>query len=124
MNTVSIQQHLKLLDALSIVIPSCCEESRLGCHQLALSRREALGIFWTSPDGMGGNLVPVGPQVLNLLVVGPLVRHVERGRDRAAVRVLAARLEHLLVQLAVNVVDRVVEGEEHQLRSGLGCDAA
>ena len=68
--------------------------------------------------------MPVCPQVLNLLVVGPLVRNVERGGDRTAVGVLAARLEHLLVQLSVNVVDGVVEGEEHQLRGGLGFDTA
>ena len=83
-----------------------------------------MNIFWSSPDGVGGNLVPVCPQVLNLLVVGPLVRHVERGGDRTAIRVLAARLEHLLVQLTVNVVDGVVEGEEHQLRGRLGFDTA
>ena len=80
--------------------------------------------MWCSPDGVGCDLVAVGPQVLHLLVVGPLVRHVERGRDRTAVGVLATRLKHFLVQFAINVVDRVVKGEQHQLGSGLGLEVA
>ena len=66
----------------------------------------------------------VGVQVLHLLVVGPLVRHVERGSDRAAVRVDPVILEHVLVQALVEVVDRVVEGEQDKLRYVLGFQTA
>ena len=66
----------------------------------------------------------VGVQVLHLLVVGPLVRDVEGGRDRAAVGVDAVVLKHVLVQALVEVVDRVVEGEEDKLRRVFGPDAA
>lgn len=58
----------------------------------------------------------VGVQVLHLAVVGPFVRHVEGGRDGAAVGVDASALEQRLVKTLVQVVDGVVEGEQHNLR--------
>jgi hypothetical protein len=51
----------------------------------------------------------VGVQVLNLTVVSPFVRHVEGGRDGASIGVDAAASEEILVQLLVQVIDRIVE---------------
>ena len=58
----------------------------------------------------------VGVQVLDLTVVGPLVRDVERRRDRAAIRILATIFEQVRVELAIEVVDGVVERQQHYLR--------
>ena len=66
----------------------------------------------------------VGPQVLHVRVVGPLVRQIERSRDRTAVGVLATLLEHFLVQPAVDLAHGVVEGEQYELRNFLGKQAA
>ena len=55
-------------------------------------------------------------EILHLAVVGPLVRDVERGRDRAAVRVVAALFEQVGVEALVQVVHRVVERQQHYLR--------
>lgn len=57
----------------------------------------------------------VGVEVLHLAVVRPLVGHVEGGTDGTAVGVDASLLEQVHVQLLVQVVDRVVEGEQHDL---------
>ena len=57
---------------------------------------------------------------LNQGVVSPLVTHVERGGDRTPVGVLTAGVEDVLVQPLVQVVDRVVESEDNNLRSSLG----
>lgn len=57
----------------------------------------------------------IGVQVLYLAVVGPLVRHVEGGRDGAPVRVDTAALEQILVELFVQIVDGIVEGQQHNL---------
>ena len=121
---VSTQPHLQLLGAPSTAPPCGGDRPRLRLTRPDSKRRSAERVLHTSPDGVRGDLVSVRPEVLHLLVVSPLVRHVEGGRDGAAVGVLAACLEHLLVQLAVNVVDRVVKGEQHQLRGGLGFDVA
>ena len=67
-------------------------------------------------NGVRCHLVSVGVQVLHLAVIGPLVRHVERGRDRAAVRVDPSPLEQVLVQLLVQIVDGIVERQQHDLR--------
>uniref|UniRef100_A0A8D8ACU8 (northern house mosquito) hypothetical protein n=1 Tax=Culex pipiens TaxID=7175 RepID=A0A8D8ACU8_CULPI len=78
-----------------------------------LFRRESL--TEAMRNGVGCHLVSIGVQVLHLAVVGPLVRHVEGSGDGASVRVHAAALEQVLVQLFVQVVDGVVEGEQHNL---------
>jgi hypothetical protein len=57
-----------------------------------------------------------GIEVLHLAVIGPLVRHVEGRADGAAVGVVAALLEQVGVQALVEVVDRVIEGQEDDLR--------
>ncbi len=67
-------------------------------------------------NGVRGDLVTGGVEALHLSVIGPLVRHVEGGLQRAAVRVLAARVEQVAVELLVEVVDRVVERQQHDLR--------
>lgn len=56
-----------------------------------------------------------GVQVLDLTVICPLMRNVEGCGDGAAVGVGAAFLEQILVQALVQVVDGVVEGEQHDL---------
>lgn len=57
----------------------------------------------------------IGVEVLHLAVVGPLVGHVEGGRDRTAVGVDPALLEQIRVQLLVQIVHGVVEGQEDDL---------
>lgn len=54
-------------------------------------------------------------QVLHLTVICPFMRNVEGCGDRTAVGVGAALLEQVLVQSLVQVVDGVVEGEQHDL---------
>lgn len=67
-------------------------------------------------DRVRGNLVARGIEILNLAVVGPLVGHVERGRDGTAVRVLSSLLEQIGVETLVQVVHGIVEGQEYDLR--------
>jgi hypothetical protein len=71
-----------------------------------------------------GHFVSVGVQVLHLAVVGPFVRHVEGGGDGAAVGVDASALKQRLVQALVQVVDGVVEGEQHDLRDLFGRESS
>lgn len=113
---MSVSQFMSFFISLNIRFPFL--------NQSLTSRPPAHFLFRHLPDGVGRDLVPVSPQVLDLFVVGPLVREVVRGRDRTAVGVLPTLLEHLGVQLAVDVVDGVVEGQEHQLGRGLGLDSA
>lgn len=56
---------------------------------------------WDLRDGVRGNLVPSRVQVLNLAVVGPLVRDVKRSSDRTAVRVETASFEQVGIQILV-----------------------
>lgn len=68
---------------------------------------------------MRRNFVTLRVQILHLAVVGPLVRDVECGTQRAAVRVDTSLLEQIVVQLLVQVVNGVVEGQQDQLGNGL-----
>ena len=61
--------------------------------------------------------------ISDLSIVRPLVRHVEGGLDGAAVGVVAAA-EEVLIELLVQVVDGVIEGEEDELRDLVGRVAA
>ena len=70
-------------------------------------------------DAVTRNLVTIGVEALHQGVVSPLMTHVECGRDGTPVGVLPARMEDVLVQPLVEVIDAVVKGEHHQLR-GLG----
>lgn len=54
-------------------------------------------------------------QILHLTIVGPFVGHIESGAQRTTVGVDASFLEQIVVQLLVEIVDRVIEGEQHQL---------
>lgn len=56
-------------------------------------------------------LVAVVPQLLDVLVVGVLVRDVERGVDRTAVGIGSRVGEQLIVNIPVLVVHRIVEGD-------------
>lgn len=67
-------------------------------------------------DGVDGDLVALAMHLLHGRVVGVLVRHEKGGLDVAAVGVLAAPVEQLLVQLDVVVVNGVVEGDGDHLR--------
>lgn len=59
----------------------------------------------------------VGVEILNQRVVGPLVRDKKGRADRAAVGVSAiARIEKQFEDFIVNLVHRVLERDENQLR--------
>ena len=62
------------------------------------------------------DFVTVGVKALNLAVIGPLVRHVKRGRYRTAVRISVACFEQVAVQFFVQIVDGIIECEKYQLR--------
>lgn len=66
--------------------------------------------------GVGSHFVTVGVQVLHLTVIGPFVRHVESGGDRASIGVDAAVLKQVLVQLLVQVIHGIVECQQDDLR--------
>lgn len=57
-----------------------------------------------------------GIEILNLAVVGPLVGHVEGGRDGTAVGVLSSLLKQVGIETLVQVVHGVVKGEKDDLR--------
>lgn len=69
------------------------------------------------------HFVAVRVQVLHLAIIGPLVRHVERGCDRAAVRIHAPVFEQIGVQRFVQIVHRVVERQQNDLRRLLRRDS-
>lgn len=54
-------------------------------------------------------------QVLDLTIIRPLVRHIEGGTDGTSVWIDSALIEQIRVQLLVQVIDRIVEGQEHYL---------
>lgn len=58
-----------------------------------------------------------GIEVLNLGIVRPFVGHIHGGHDWTPVGVLAASFEELLVQLVIEVIHRVIKGEQNQLGS-------
>lgn len=62
------------------------------------------------------DFVTAGVERLHLRVIGPLMRDIEGAGDGAPVRVLATAVENVLVDVPVEVVDGVVEGEQHDLR--------
>ena len=61
----------------------------------------------------------VSVEVLNLAVIGPFVGHVEGGRYGAAVGIDTLLLEEILVEFFVQIIDRVVECQQHDLRQVL-----
>lgn len=54
-------------------------------------------------------------KILDLTVIGPFMGHIERGRYRAAVGIDTAFFEKVLVQNLVEVIDGVVECQQHDL---------
>ena len=71
-------------------------------------------------DGVRCDFVAIGIEILHLTVVGPLVRDVERGSDRTAVRIRSALFEEIRVKALVKVVHGIVESEQNDLRHLLG----
>ena len=65
-------------------------------------------------DCVGSNLVTIGVEVLHLGIVRPLVGHIEGGLDGASVGVEPPPKE-ILVELLVQIVDGIVEGQEDEL---------
>lgn len=61
-----------------------------------------------------------GVEILDLAVVGPLVRDVESSWDGTSIGVVSALLKQVGVETLVQVVDGVVEGQQHDLRDLLG----
>jgi len=78
--------------------------------------RDVRPIFDYLRDRVGSNLVAGGIEILDLAVVGPLVGHVEGGRDGTAVGILSSLLEQVGVQTLVQIVHRVVERQQNDLR--------
>ena len=67
-------------------------------------------------NGVRSKLVAISVKILHLAVIRPLVRDVKRRRDRTAIGIPAAVFEQLGVQLSVEIVDGVVESQQHYLR--------
>lgn len=59
-------------------------------------------------------------QILHLTVIGPFVGHVEGRRDRATVGILPSILEQIRVKTFVQVVNRIVKGQQNNLRNFFG----
>lgn len=73
-------------------------------------------IFIDLRDRVRRHFVAVCIEILHLAIVCPFVRDVKSRRDRAAVRILTAVFEQLVVQGFVKVVYGVVESEQNDLR--------
>ena len=68
-------------------------------------------------NGVRSHFMPRSVQILNLIVIGPFVADVERGRDRTAVGILVlALVKQLLIERPDGVVDGVVERQQDDLR--------
>ena len=72
-------------------------------------------ILTTFCDSTIAYFVALGVQTLHLVVVGPLVGHVEASCRRAAIGVVSS-VEQSPVELIVLVIDCTLEGEHHHLR--------
>ena len=68
--------------------------------------------------------MPIRIEVLNLAVVGPLVRDVKRSGNWATVGVETALVEEVAVQLFVQVVDGIIKCQQDNLRHGIDAQAA
>lgn len=60
--------------------------------------------------------VTSGVECLHLTVIGPLVRHEERAFNGTAVRVLPIVGKYLLIDMPIDIIDRVVESYQNYLR--------
>lgn len=65
---------------------------------------------------VGGHFMSIWIQVLYLTVVGPLVRNVKRRWDWTSVGINASMFKQILIELLVQVIDRVVECQQNNLR--------
>ena len=62
----------------------------------------------------------IGIEVLHLTVVGPFVRYVEGGRNGTAIGITSSFLEQIGIEAFVQIVDRVIKGEQNHLGNILG----
>lgn len=69
-------------------------------------------------NGVRRNFMALRIQILNLAVVRPFVGHIEGGAQRTPVWIDASFLEQIGVELLVEVVDGIIEGQQHQLGHG------
>lgn len=90
-----------------------CDCRGLGRQEVRISL--GTGLLANLRNRVRCHLVSVRVQVLHLAVVGPLVRHVEGGGDRATVGIDTSTFEQILVQLFVQIVNGIVEGQQHNL---------
>ena len=67
-------------------------------------------------DAVRGDLVAGGVEVVHLAVVGPLMRHEERGSDGAAIRVQSLPKQSVL-EISVEIIDGVVKRQNNKLGS-------
>ena len=67
-------------------------------------------------DSVGGHLVTISVEILDLSVVSPLVRHVECGFDWTTIGIVSVS-EEVFIELFVQIIDSIVEGEEDKLRN-------
>ena len=60
--------------------------------------------------------MPACVQVLNLAIIRPFVADEKSRSNWTAIGISSVILEDLIVQVAIQVVDRIVERQHHQLR--------
>lgn len=62
----------------------------------------------------------VSVKILNLRIISPLVGHIHSRHDGATIGIFAAIFEELSVQCLIEVIHRIIKGEEYHLRSIFG----
>jgi hypothetical protein len=68
-------------------------------------------------DGMWCDFMPTRVKILDLAVVRPLMADIECSGNRTTVWVKSVISENFFVQIAIQIVHRVVERYHHKLRS-------
>lgn len=69
---------------------------------------------------MGSDLMTIGIEILHLAVVSPFMRYIECSRDRASIWIITTLFEQISIQSLVQVIHRVIEGQQHNLWYLLG----
>ena len=84
--------------------------------EAATKHRQTHSSGFNLRDRVRCHFVAIRVKILHLAIIGPLVRNIERGRYRTAVRILTAVLEQIGVQRSVQIVHRIVERQQNDLR--------